>query len=1118
MKNHIQYMRATVIALFLYSFVFCQSGEVAQIHHKNHPSELDGEVVYAPHGTVAQSEEIMIDIPEDLISGDTNITPSIFFVIDNSGSMWYEDFEIDGETFTHMDPYAHRYTVTQDLIDSVHSRMPEAEVGVGIFGSEMYLDVNDDNLLDRANGRSNWGYIPLLKLNEEYDSDWAGFGTGREILKSYMEIRDGVAPGFEESPLVYRSGAETGTNITTAFDAARHAFENSTTRNDFQYIIFISDGDATIPQADQQERERFMEGNDVPTTYTIFFRSDGSDVPQSIETMTENIKNNGYSPRNHRSRYWGYENSSQEELLKFIMDNVISVIDQNIDAKVKDLIIEGGIGHSGWDGEKIVFDEMFPLTGETTPFDFQIEYTIIDTLIIDGEIDEIIEYDTIVESNYDITLQEDFEIDPERFELRSWWRDFGFYDDNRELDLISLIHDNVELRFTEEARDLFYDYENVEIELRSLRGNDRESHVLQQAGNQFTEEIIIDHEGQVAPDDGVLQVELQDTIIAVFRNPKLPLDTIEKRIPFDAGTLVNLREATYFDNAANGFIDSIFVSFDISGDISRETGEEILSYLTLAPERNFEIIESEWNENGVGLRVKENRDIPRTHIIEGDTIVLAEGTLRNGGVVYASTVTAQDKVAPVILNEGAWLYEDSRAEDTVVIEFSEPLAPVTASGDPFESRRGADPYRMFLAPEYQDEHQVVFSLNYTSPVSHPLHGDSLRINPARDIIRDREGNVQENSENVERKLRVRTPVEASEAVYFDKSGDGLIDSIRVSVHSGPSFFELTGEEIAQMITLPSYRNFTIEDASVENEVVILSVREGSSRPRTWVTSEDELVLEPRGEQFIGDISYVSILDSVAPVIAPQGAVLYDSLSGTDILEVPFSEPVDISYITGNPFLFENPSTPYRMTVTPVSVDEMTVRFTVESSTRDPFDTWDDSLWIHHGVPNIIRDNNGLNQDNPDNIHRPLNREFIVGDIEVVVRAQTPYIRNVTVVPDEFSHMDFTLDQTNEGDPAGMLIQAKAYSTETGETIDGLTMKGRFSVLDPLGNVVAEDFEMVEHEDTESIVYVWNAANANNRPVGSGTYLAIFAIELEFSGERYSREIIRSLPFAVQNEY
>jgi hypothetical protein len=977
MKKHVRCFLTAVVCTLLLSNLSLAREEVSHIRYRECVSDLNGETVRAPHGTVAQSREVTVDLGRD-----TTLHPSIFFVIDNSGSMWLEEFDIGGETFTHMDPFAHRYTVTRDLIDSIHSRIPEAEVGIGVYGSSMYIDTNDDNLLASADPSSRWGYIPLLRLDTEYESDWAGRGTGRDILKSYMEIRDGVEPGYQQSPLVYRSRAATGTNITTAFDAARHAFENTNSQKSMQFIVFISDGDATIPEDDQAERERFIEGNDLPSTYTIFFRSDGQDVPVSIETMTENIRNNGYSLRNPDSRYYAYDNTSKDELLRFMMDNIISVIDQDID--VKDLIIEGDISHGEWDGEKVVFDELFPLTGDRTPFEFEFNYTLIDSMIID-DIDTIVIEDSLtLESDYTIELEDGFVIDEEYFEIQSWRRDIGFYDGGRELNLISLLNTDVELRFTEEAVDIFYGYSDVEIEVRSLTAGDQEVYSTVQSGNEFSSDMVIDHEGGGSSGDGILQVDVQDTIIAVFRNPRLPLDTIETKIPFDAGTLVTLTGAEYYDRSGDGFIDSVYAAFDITGELTDAGGDEIISLLTIAPDRHFTVRESQWSQDGLALEVEEalgnSNRIPRTHIMDMDTLSLEAGVLSDGGIVYQSTVTAEDKVAPVILSEGAWLYEYYNVMDTVVIDFSEPTAPITQSGDPFRIRREDAFYDMFLTPVYQKEHVVTFSLDSVMGVSQPRQGDSLRIHNERTIISDPAGNVQTHPENVERKLQVRSPVYVDQAAYFDATGDGFIDSIRISIHGGASFFDLPADIIEKAITLPDYRNFTVLDISVENETVILSVDENHERPRTFVTDDDILSLDPRqgGEEFFDDISTVRIRDSLAPVVAPEGGILFDNFTEKNVVEVYFSEAVSVSEKTGTPHLFKIPSGEYEMTLTQISVDGMTVRFAVEESTRNPQKEWNDSLWIHHGVTDIIRDQNGLHQDNPRNVRRPLKREISVG--------------------------------------------------------------------------------------------------------------------------------------------
>jgi hypothetical protein len=131
-----------------------------------------------------------------------------------------------------------------------------------------------------------------------------------------------------------------GTNINSGFDAAKDAMKSSKWEKQKQFVIFISGVEANRPQ--DGTKNDFVKGIDVPTTFTIFFSRDER-VPQSIQLMTDNIKQNGYSASNPLSRVWGFDNSSKGDaqaieesktkLTKFLMENIMATIYRNVFSK-----------------------------------------------------------------------------------------------------------------------------------------------------------------------------------------------------------------------------------------------------------------------------------------------------------------------------------------------------------------------------------------------------------------------------------------------------------------------------------------------------------------------------------------------------------------------------------------------------------------------------------------------------------------------------------------------------------------------------------------------------------------------------------------------------------------
>jgi len=220
-------------------------------------------------------------------------------------------------------------------------------------------------------------------------------------------------------------------------------------------VIFISDGEANAPDpvgTDSSEMKRFIQGTAIPTTFTIFFSNNDS-VPSTIEAMTSNIKANNYSINNDQSEAWPYTNTGEDELMQFIMKNVISVISKTTKADVKKITINGTSGQSSWNGMKVQFSEMFPLTGMKTPFTYDISYLIEDTVVIDG-IKSVKTLDTTLTTNFSAEIKNGTML-TEPLSIEYWERSLGFFHGTDSLNTLTASISTPELRFSTSALCLF---------------------------------------------------------------------------------------------------------------------------------------------------------------------------------------------------------------------------------------------------------------------------------------------------------------------------------------------------------------------------------------------------------------------------------------------------------------------------------------------------------------------------------------------------------------------------------------------------------------------------------------------------------------------------------------
>lgn len=509
-----------IILLILISFPLFAYEEVSTARINSTLIDLSDQNVILPKSIVALNNTIEVGIPKDFISDPLLVedTPSVFFIVDNSGSMWMQNYM--------RDPAAHRYALVRDLIDTLYSYNPSIEVGVAIFASELYMNSDDDKLFETLpNDTSKHGYIPLLSLNKQYHSDRFGEASGRKLIQNYLttELVE------NENPLVYKSDIQKGTNITCAFDAAVSAFQNAQSPKRNHRIIFISDGEATAPD-DSEEQERFIEGVNVPATFTIYF-SDESVVPPAIVTMTENIAYNDYSESNKYSSYFISSNHSLDSLMQDVMTiiypELITSEYQGNSATVNSVSINGITTDSIDRNRSAYFDDFFAFQSDTSLFDCRINITRTIRNQSDSGI-AYTTYDTTIETSFNIVINDSSQEYSSYTVEELWERSLFFYND-------TLTSDDVSLMVTVKTRGSIihfdYDYTEVLYTFTSKVAKDTVKLKVEKTYDHIQGGAQIE-EGNFDLSDSFLQLAPQDTVVVSFQNLKLPLDTISGAIPY----------------------------------------------------------------------------------------------------------------------------------------------------------------------------------------------------------------------------------------------------------------------------------------------------------------------------------------------------------------------------------------------------------------------------------------------------------------------------------------------------------------------------------------------------------------------------------------------------------
>ena len=527
-----KYLFLPVILTFL-SFLY--SEEIGTLFYNGDIGELKDSTITVPDEAVAVSAEIMVDLLMDtgvVVGGP----PSLFFIIDHSGSM----YSTPGN-----DIWGKRFTVSLEFIDSIKAKFPNVEVSIAVFREHLYFDSADDNRFVQCPGYSMGAYLPFLKL----DSIYAPSGeTGYQIVKHYLQI-DTVGdtlPLYVDLEYIPTNVGlnSASTNINVAFAAAKHAFQSALYAKERQFIIFLSDGEATVYNGPDSSTTEFVTDVDgLPATFTIFFTQIGQ-VPQNLVIMTDNIQANGYSTNNPRSNLWAIDVAN---LMDVLMDYVMKIlIDDSILGDPDSITINGSMADN-YDSinQSFSFDSYFSLTGVTTDFVYKITYLVPKDSVLPNGDTIVVQGDSTAEGSFDVVVNPSVSDPPDwylhDFKLNCWDRTLGFYFNNNLVASINGGMDTLEIRFTETKVDTLYHYENVSVSITNFEGanKDIEFFNLTKTDSCFTKLFPLVLDSTPTPDDGVFQIYEEDIIIVKFRNPDLPLDTLWLLVPFNPTTAIN---------------------------------------------------------------------------------------------------------------------------------------------------------------------------------------------------------------------------------------------------------------------------------------------------------------------------------------------------------------------------------------------------------------------------------------------------------------------------------------------------------------------------------------------------------------------------------------------------
>ncbi len=522
---------------FILALVVCGSSfavTVGKFSYLGAPEDYNGDTMKVNDTIVAMSNQIFVK--NQTITSAIPDTPCVFFVIDNSSSMSYYNFDGNHPL---SDSLGYRFKVANALIDTLYKHYPSAQVGIAVFDSGLDYNVSTDPTVMTAcpapyNTSGLGAYMKLLTLNGSYEGT-----TGLALAHKYLHdslYALSTANQYQGQTkyydLVYNAHKLRGnTNIDIGFTAAKNAMLLATHPKQDRYVIFQSDGASNCCGTTTWN---FMNpGDSMPTTYTIYYNRIPADSVADIDSMTKmntNIRNDGYSVNNPRSTLYPFLISSYSSLLTFLMNNVYTAIATSTLAGPASITI-GTQTATSWVDSSFTFNNLFPLTGAFTPFTYDISYAIA----INGTVFA----DTTHVINFEVARIPGQAIDTTQFQIQRWDRSLVCRYNGEVVSAITDQMDSIELRFGFSPGTANYSYSTVKVQLSTTTGpqTDSEVYTLSRIGTTDTFSVKFKDTTLIpsVKGDGILEHSSPiDTIVAVFKNretPQLPMDTLRFACP-----------------------------------------------------------------------------------------------------------------------------------------------------------------------------------------------------------------------------------------------------------------------------------------------------------------------------------------------------------------------------------------------------------------------------------------------------------------------------------------------------------------------------------------------------------------------------------------------------------
>jgi hypothetical protein len=233
-------------------------------------------------------------------------------------------------------------------------------------------------------------------------------------------------------------------------------------------------------------------------------------------------------------------------------------------------------------------------------------------------------------------------------------------------------------------------------------------------------------------------------------------DNIRRKI--DLRRILELKEAIYFDNNADGRIDSIFIGIFGEYEFTEDDLSKLRDQIKLPNHREFMIKKVNALNNGFSFNVSQKIFVPvNTAVsdrdklgIDGDIALAFDGTLTK-----KPSMAIIDSMAPVIMHAKLVDYMRPEISDTFTVTFSERIDSITTEKPfLFYSINEKKVYDATLRILSQSGDTAIFMVvSFSDNMKRISLGDSVNIFKDGKIF-DLAGNQQDNPGNIRREVEL----------------------------------------------------------------------------------------------------------------------------------------------------------------------------------------------------------------------------------------------------------------------------------------------------------------------------------------------------------------------------